>query len=81
MSEFVCLDLLVRGRSSRSIHIYAFGCQRIVPFGKDTVSFESYGLAVISETCLIDFCSLGAAALSACHIEVPAGILRLSLEQ
>jgi len=52
-----------------------------VPFGKDTVLFELKGLAVISEILPVDACTSKGAALAGCHIEVPTGILKLSLEE
>lgn len=52
-----------------------------VAFGKRTVSFKSKGEKVTSEVFPVDPCALKAETLPGCHIEVPAGNLRPSLEQ
>jgi hypothetical protein len=55
--------------------------QSSVPFGKRTVSFKTKGEEVTNEGFPVDPCDLIAEALPGCHMEVPAGILRPSLEQ
>lgn len=52
-----------------------------VAFGKRTVSFKSKGEEVTSEVFAVDPCALKAETLPGCHIEVPAGNFRPSLEQ
>ena len=52
-----------------------------VAFVKRTVSFKSKGEEVTSEVFPLDPCALKAETLPGCHIEVPAGNLRPSLEQ